>query len=649
MKKQSLSLTALFMVLVFGVVLVSCSKDDDGTGSGGNNGGGGGNGGSQMLYGTKWTAKDWDYAIGEDWASTTDLTLCYYFYSATEGMVYSGRKDFDSDFGSSNERYVAHFTYKVEGNTVRLDYITDEMDYYATKLTINDNTMKALGYEFTKGAIPANDYPWMVSLHGTTGACKWYSNLRNTVWITGSGNMGDYTSYEETPWAENDRTPNFVVIEDGVTSVGDNAFANPSIGKVELPYSSLKKIGNSAFSGASISSISISLNVTTIGNSAFSGCSYLSAVRIPKNVENIGEYAFSECKSASLSTADKLKTIGEGAFMNCEVTYWTDSEVLEQIGTGALTDCSFRELTLPNTVTTLEHQTFAGTSISTIRIGNGLYSVSGTPFYPKSSGTMYVNRATPVTLTRDIIDSECVGNWTLYVPKGSKNAYSRASYWRNFKHIYESDELSDSGSSDDDNEDDVSYTGMVQGHEYVDLGLSVKWATCNIGASTPEQYGDYYCRGRTTTTWDTPSLSLTDISGSSYDAAYENWGNRWRTPSKAQFEELIDNCTFTKVVENGRLLIKVTSNINNQSILFPLAGYKEGFYERDDTAFETINSNTGVYYMTSEIFDVKSSNAKMNYFYVNTSSLSASCSNYRSLNIMTFSDTYQFTVRPITD
>uniref|UniRef100_UPI0025B2398C PEGA domain-containing protein n=2 Tax=uncultured Muribaculum sp. TaxID=1918613 RepID=UPI0025B2398C len=90
----------------------------------------------------------------------------------------------------------------------------------------------------------------------------------------------------------------------------------------------------------------------------------------------------------------------------------------------------------------------------------------------------------------------------------------------------------------------VSTTGnTINGHEYVDLGLSVKWAACNVGASSPEDYGNYYAWGETATKAEyTESNSKTygktmgDISGNpQYDAARANWGGTWRLPTKAEF------------------------------------------------------------------------------------------------------------------
>ena len=98
----------------------------------------------------------------------------------------------------------------------------------------------------------------------------------------------------------------------------------------------------------------------------------------------------------------------------------------------------------------------------------------------------------------------------------------------------------------------TSSTGTINGYEYVDLGLSVKWAICNIGASSPSDYGDYLAWGETETKDEyTNDNSVTygdssfgDISGNAtYDAATANWGKKWRMPTRSEFEELLDDCT----------------------------------------------------------------------------------------------------------
>ena len=137
------------------------------------------------------------------------------------------------------------------------------------------------------------------------------------------------------------------------------------------------------------------------------------------------------------------------------------------------------------------------------------------------------------------------------------------------------------------------------GHEYVDLGLSVKWATCNVGASKPEEYGDYFAWGETqpknTYSWSTykwcngsSDTQTKYCTKSSYgtvdnkttleaadDAARANWGGSWRMPTDAELTELREQCTWTWTTQNGVYGYKVTSKksgYTNKSIFLPAAG-----------------------------------------------------------------------------
>ena len=123
--------------------------------------------------------------------------------------------------------------------------------------------------------------------------------------------------------------------------------------------------------------------------------------------------------------------------------------------------------------------------------------------------------------------------------------------------------------------------GKINGHEYVDLGLSVKWATCNVGASSPTEYGNYYAWGETSTknkysvkNSRTRGKDIGDIGGNlSYDAARANWGGSWRLPTLAEFEELINNCESEWVTQDGIKGRRFTSKKNGESIFLPAAGW----------------------------------------------------------------------------
>ncbi|MBS7347104.1 MAG: DUF1566 domain-containing protein [Muribaculaceae bacterium] len=126
--------------------------------------------------------------------------------------------------------------------------------------------------------------------------------------------------------------------------------------------------------------------------------------------------------------------------------------------------------------------------------------------------------------------------------------------------------------------------GFVNDHGYVDLGLSVKWATCNVGAGSPSDYGDFYAWGETSTksSYDqdnskTYGKSMGNIGGnSSYDVVRYRWGGSWRLPTAAELEELKTKCTLTWPTQGGHNGYKVTSKTNGKSIFLPAAGYRIG-------------------------------------------------------------------------
>lgn len=130
-------------------------------------------------------------------------------------------------------------------------------------------------------------------------------------------------------------------------------------------------------------------------------------------------------------------------------------------------------------------------------------------------------------------------------------------------------------------------------HEAVDLGLSVKWAACNIGAERPEDYGDYFAWGETETKEEyvIPNNLMSNVGieelrlrgiidetgklTPKYDAACQLWGGSWRLPTKEEVEELVDRCTWTWVTENNVEGCRVVGP-NGNHIFLPAAGLSAG-------------------------------------------------------------------------
>ena len=194
---------------------------------------------------------------------------------------------------------------------------------------------------------------------------------------------------------------------------------------------------------------------------------------------------------------------------------------------------------------------------------------------------------------------------------------------------------------------------LHNGHEYVDLGLSVKWATCNVGATKPEEYGDYFAWGETqpksnydwsTYKWCNGSYYTQTKynTNSSYgtvdnkttldlgdDAARANWGGSWRMPTDAELTELREQCTWTWTTQNGVYGYKVTSKksgYTSKSIFLPAAGDR---YDRS-------HGDAGIigYYWSSSL----STGSPYNAWSVDFSSGYCRYNYYRS---------YGFSVRPV--
>ena len=152
--------------------------------------------------------------------------------------------------------------------------------------------------------------------------------------------------------------------------------------------------------------------------------------------------------------------------------------------------------------------------------------------------------------------------------------------------------------------------------ESVDLGLSVKWATCNVGANKPTEKGSYFAWGETSEkkdyTWKTYSLcdEGEDYHQNKYvtlkfygkvdnrsvlepedDAATVKWGAEWRTPTKEEFNELQEKCTWTWTPNydstgvNGYVITSMVEGFTDKSIFLPAAGTRNKNYVDDQDDF----------------------------------------------------------------
>lgn len=178
---------------------------------------------------------------------------------------------------------------------------------------------------------------------------------------------------------------------------------------------------------------------------------------------------------------------------------------------------------------------------------------------------------------------------------------------------------------------DILLTMPPDTHKWVDLGLpsGTLWATCNVGANSPEEYGDYFAWGETAPkdnydwstykwcngNWNMLTKYCTDSSfgyngftdGKTEldledDAAYVNWGPSWRMPSMEQLWELVEQCTWTWTTRNGVNGYLITGPYGGNTVFFPAAGVRWGelLYDAGSLGIvwsRTLEGNSSAYFL----------------------------------------------------
>ena len=223
--------------------------------------------------------------------------------------------------------------------------------------------------EWTKVEISERSYLNIEIVHFAaetvaSGACgenlTWTLTEDGTLTISGTGEM---VRLWNAPWHDYQDSIKTVVIEDGVTSVGESAFSSyANLESVQLP-STLKQIGGSAFSRcSSLKEINVPEGVVHIGYSAFDGCSSLKEINVPEGVTHIGYSAFDGCSSlATVHLPSSLRTIESGTFVECSSL--TSLEIPQNvigIGNSAFFLSGLTNVTIPASVISIDSGAFYG-------------------------------------------------------------------------------------------------------------------------------------------------------------------------------------------------------------------------------------------------------------------------------------------------
>lgn len=333
-----------------------------------------------------------------------------------------------------------------------------------------------------------------------------------------------------------------------------------------------------AFAPKGLTSYTTPRDIKRIGEYTFAYCMELVNVTIDYNTEVVGAWSFTHCEElVNAHIADSVTTIEAGAFSYCyklgmSGAYTVKDGFIMHDGAvvGSTGECGDGVLIIPSEVITIGSGAFKNySSISEVVIPASVTEIYAWAFVGCENLVRVVcEPVVPPTavFVEDVWQAfdDNAKDRKIYVPVESVDAYKSAIGWRDY-----ADAIVGYGNGASDT------VGIMA----VDLGLSVKWSSYNVGANAPEECGDYFAWGeiapKEVYTLDnclTNGLKLDDISGNpQYDAAAANWGGDWRVPTIAEFQELIDDCTWESVCLNDMQGMQVTGP-NGNSIFLPAAG-----------------------------------------------------------------------------
>lgn len=226
---------------------------------------------------------------------------------------------------------------------------------------------------------------------GTCGAnMSWRVSDSGVLTISGTGKMDDYSTSSKAPWYSYRSQIFSVVIEEGVTGIGDYAFYMCArILTVSLP-DSLTSLGDRCFNFCyDLTAVTIPPNVTAIADHAFFGCSDLASVTLPEGVTSIGTCSFSDCSSLTgIDLPDSLTSIGQSAFSSCLNLNAIELPAgVRTIGPTAFHTCrALENIAIPEGVTTIDHQVFYNCSaLTSVMIPASVTSIDAEAFYGRSA------------------------------------------------------------------------------------------------------------------------------------------------------------------------------------------------------------------------------------------------------------------------
>ena len=209
---------------------------------------------------------------------------------------------------------------------------------------------------------------------GGESSVTWSLSEDGVLTISGTGAMDNYFLETYTPWYKYNNKIKSIVIENGVTSVGNYAFRFCTTATAVTIANSVEKIGDYAFENDyNIVGLTLSNKLTSVGTHAFSSCSKITSLDLPETLTTTGHYAFSGCKAlTSLTIPGSLKTIDGYAFASCSgLTEVTISNGVKSIQAGAFQNCTaLASVHIPYGLTSVRKSAFSDcTSLKNIYYG----------------------------------------------------------------------------------------------------------------------------------------------------------------------------------------------------------------------------------------------------------------------------------------
>ena len=277
----------------------------------------------------------------------------------------------------------------------------------------------------------------IIASAATSGTCG--DNLtwkldNGTLTISGTGEMKNYSGNlnQSAPWHSNIKSIKSVVIEKGVTNIGDYAFSwCNSLTSITIPNSVIS-IGRDAFDNcSSLTSITIPNSITSIGYGAFEACSGLTSVTIPNSLTSISDSVFSRCDSlTSITIPNSITSIGSCTFSSCSS--------LTSISDSVFSRCdSLTSITIPSSVTSIGTGTFNFcSSLTSIIIPNSITSI-GQAVFSNCSSLTNITILNSVTRIEPYAFSNCSSLTNITIPNSvtfiGEDAFNNCSSLENIK------------------------------------------------------------------------------------------------------------------------------------------------------------------------------------------------------------------------